>query len=233
MKIGIVIPTYNEKENISPLINKCLNLSIDCKIIVIDDNSPDGTALAVEEFTKKYPDKVFLIKRNKRGRGSAGICGFKFATGLDTDYIIEMDADLSHNPEDIPRFLKYANENDLVIGSRYIEDGKEIDRNFARKLISRFANFYISTILGLNVKDCSGGFRCYKKDVLIDIDLDSLISSGPSIVIETLYKIKKKNYKIKEIPINFFPRKSGKSKLDIKILIESLIMPFRFKTIHR
>lgn len=249
MELAVVVPTYNERENIKILVEGILDLRLDLKIIIVDDNSPDGTGKVADELSLKYKD-VCVIHRSSRGRGSAGIAGFKYALKLNTDYILEMDADLSHNPQEIPSFLKAIEgtedggqrtevrgqksearreKYDLIIGSRYIEGGREVGRSGLRRLISSLANLYIRLILGLEVRDCTSGFRLFRKEVLQFLDLDGMKSKGPPIVIETLYKAFRKGYKIREIPITYVERKWGRSTLSVKILLETLFVVGRLK----
>ena len=217
--ISVVIPTYNEKENIDELINRIENLRIkNLKIIVVDDDSPDGTGKIVDKLAKKYRN-IIVIHRKEKGRASAGLRGFKEAIKLKSDLIMEMDADLSHAPEDIPRFLEKIKECDVVVGSRYSEEGNIEDRSFFRNFISLIVNSYNKIMLNIPIRDISGGFKCYKKEVLESVDLDSFKSTGYTIGAETLYKIKKKGYVIKEIPIIFKNRERGKSKCDYRQIL--------------
>ena len=168
--------------------------------------------------------RVKLIRRlNNRGRGSAGITGFKFALENHYDYVIEMDADFSHDPTDIPKFLSAIKDYDLILGSRLIKGGKQIGRSFYRKTLTALANFYIRVILDMNISDCNSGYRCFRREVLESINLDKVISTGPDIVQEILYKAYLKGFKIKEIPITFRERKLGSSKLGMKHLYKGYI----------
>jgi dolichol-phosphate mannosyltransferase len=227
-KAVIVIPTYNEKENIEVLLNKLLNLGENLRIIVVDDFSPDGTGEVVEEYSKKYQN-IEIIKRKERGRGTAGIVGFKKALEKNIPFIIEMDADLSHSPETIPVMLKEIENFDVIIGSRYIKGGKEINRSFFRRMISYLANLYLRILLGVKIKDCTSGFRCYKREVLKSINLENTISKGPAIVSEILYKIHLKKFRIKEIPIVYRDREKGKSTLTFKILLETFFDTLKYR----
>ena len=214
MKTIVVVPTYNEKDNIVQLIRKILLHNVD--ILVVDDNSPDGTWKLVEEISKKEK-RVKLHKRiGERGRGTAGIAGFKDALKQGYDCIIEMDADFSHNPDDIPRLLDAIRNADIVLGSRLVKEGRQIGRSSYRKLLTSFANNYIRTILGMKIKDCNSGYRCFRKKVLEGINLDSIKAKGPDIVQEILYKAYLKGFKIIEIPIVFTEREKGSSKLGMK-----------------
>ena len=223
MKLSIVLPTYNERENIGRLIEKIMTIfkknNFDGLIIVVDDNSPDGTDKIVENCIKKY-NNIKLIEREKKlGLGTAYVRGFKEAIKY-SDLIIEMDSDFSHNPNDIPRLINTINHVDVVVGSRYVKNGKIIGWPFFRKIQSRFANFLARFFLRIDIKDTVSGFRVYKSEVLKSLDLDSIISKGFSFQVEILYKIKKLGFRVKEIPIVFVNRKKGKSTFSLKIIIE-------------
>lgn len=230
MNIFVIIPTYNEKDNISNIILEILKLNIPkLNILVVDDNSPDGTASEVEKISAKHQN-VFLLKRfNKKGRGLAGLAGFKYAIERDSEVIMEMDADFSHHPRYIPHFLESIKHADMIIGSRFIKGGSDKDRGIARRIITILAGFYIRKLLKLKVHDVSSGYRCFKKEALEKLELNSIISSGPSAVTEILYRAHLKNLIIKEIPIEFKDRKIGKTKLSWKILINSMLMVVKIK----
>jgi dolichol-phosphate mannosyltransferase len=232
----VMIPTYNESGNIGTLLEQLLALKISghtINILVVDDKSPDGTAQIVEKFAAKDSRVKLLVRTNERGRGSAGIAGFKTAMKAKSDYIIEMDADFSHDPKYIPAMLAAADGGaDLVTGSRYVAGGSDPDRTAARKILSALAGFYVRTILGLKVKDPTGGFRLYRREVLETIDLDHLLSLGPSIVLETLFKTSVKGFRIAEVPIVFLDRKVGVSKLSGGYLKECLAMVVKMRYLH-
>jgi len=229
-KTVVVIPTYNEAENIVDLLNDILLLDIpDLIALVVDDNSPDGTGKIVDLLAKENKNIKVVHRFHNRGRGSAGIEGFQSAITEGADYIIEMDADFSHNPKYIPDLLKYARDYDVVIGSRYIKGGKDADRGISRRIITFFARQYIKTLLGVKVKDPTSGFRCFKRKVLEAIDLQNMISTGPSIVSEILYKAKQKGFSMYETPIIFEDRKKGETKLNPKTLLKTLFMVFIFR----
>jgi dolichol-phosphate mannosyltransferase len=229
----VVIPTYNESENIRQLIQDILDLNIkNLQIVVVDDDSPDGTWKIVEEM-KKENELVHLLRRTKKkGRGTAGVAGFKYAVAHDADYILEMDADFSHNPRYIPAFLEKMKEADVVIGSRGVSGGRDVGRNPVRQVITKLANMYIRTIFGVKVRDCNSGYRCFKREVIEAIDLDRTISDGPAIVQEWLYKTHLNGFMIKEVPIVFMERQLGKSKLKVKGLYKGYIMVLKLKFLH-
>ena len=228
-----MIPTYNEKENIRKLVDKILKLKIkDLHIVVADDNSPDGTWKIMQEISKKNRNVHLLLRKKDKGRGSAGRDGFIYCLKNNADIIVEMDADLSHDPKYIPLMLNELKNADLVLGSRRVAGAKEIGRSFLRRLITYFANLYIRLVLGLKVKDCNSGFRCFKRKVLESINLEKLESKGPAIVQEILFKTHLKGFKIKEIPITFTDRIKGESKLGIPKLIAGYFMVLKLKIQH-
>lgn len=230
MKTLVVIPTYNERENIEPLIREILALKIEgLEILVVDDNSEDKTGEIVEELSKSLKGVKIIHRCGKRGRGLAGIDGFKYGINRGYDYIMEMDGDFSHSPKYIPDFLMAIVDCDLVIGSRYVKAGGEYKRLFIRKVISRLANFFLKIILAFKVLDCSSGFRLFKREALCDVDVEHLSSKGPWILTEILYKCHQKRHRIKEIPIVFKERERGASKLNGQILLHSLLFAFKLR----
>ena len=233
MKPFVMIPTYNESENIAVLIDKILGLKIkNMNIVVADDNSPDGTWKIVEEISKKNKNVHLLLRKTDKGRGSAGKDGFIYCLKHGADIVIEMDADMSHDPKYIPELINGLKDADLVLGSRRLKGSKEIGRGIIRKLITFGANLYITLMLGIRVKDCNSGFRCFKRKVLGAISLEKLESKGPAIVQEVLFKAHLKGFKIKEIPITFVNRTKGKSKLGLKQLANGYFMVLRLKMKH-
>jgi dolichol-phosphate mannosyltransferase len=224
----IVIPTYNEANNIAGLIS-AINESADVDILVVDDNSPDRTYEIVEKLHAEL-DNLHLIRREgKLGLGTAYIAGFGFAISKGYSYIMEMDADFSHDPKEIPRFLEAIKENDLVIGSRYIRGVNVINWSMSRLLLSFSASKYVHFITGLPVKDPTGGFKCFKREVLEGIDLDSVKSTGYSFQIEMNHKAWKKGFRLKEIPIVFTDRYMGKTKMSRKIMWEAIWIVWKLR----
>ena len=233
MKTFVMIPTYNEKENIKNLIDKILRLKIkDLHIVVADDNSPDGTWKIVEEISKKNRNVHLLLRKKDKGRGVAGRDGFIYCLKHDADIIVEMDADMSHDPKYIPSMLNELKNADLVLGSRRVKGGNEIGRSLFRRFVTWGANLYISIILGIKIKDCNSGYRCFKRKVLEEINPEKLESKGPAIVQEVLFKAHLKGFKIKEIPIKFVDRLKGKSKLGIPQLAAGYFMVLKLKVKH-
>lgn len=230
----IIIPTYNELDNIQKLISELL-ISYDesLHILVVDDNSPDGTGNFVEKLSKEN-ERIHIIKREKKmGLGTAYVEGFKFAIQKKYDYIFEMDADFSHDPKEIPNFLNAIKENDLVIGSRYLNGVNVINWPIQRLLLSVFANKYTRAITGIKINDSTGGFKCFRRTVLESIDFSNIKSNGYAFQIEINYKVWQKGFKIVEIPIIFVDRRAGKSKMNKSIVYEAafLVWKLRFKNI--
>ena len=225
-KILVVTPTYNEKETIGPLVKKIFELKIpNLKMAVVDDNSPDGTGALAENLSQTYPLRV-MHNPEKIGLGRAYAGAFRKilnppAGGEKPDYIIQLDADLSHDPAVIPKMLDKMGSCDLVLGSRYIPGGRIENWDFFRKLISYFGNLYARLMLKVPIRDLTTGFKCYRREVLENIDLDALSSIGYNFQIETTSRAWKKGYKICEIPIVFTERKTGASKFNLPIIIEA------------
>jgi dolichol-phosphate mannosyltransferase len=230
-KAVVMIPTYNERENIEDLIKEILALDVDMdlSVVVADDNSPDGTGKIVEKMAETENRVHALIRKKRRGRGAGGIDGFKEALKLSPDFIVEMDGDFSHQPKHIPALLEACKDSDLVIGSRFVKGGKDEDRNLVRRIITFFVRSFIRRKFRIPVRDVSSGFRCFKRKVLEDIDLDDLVSVNPSIVLEILYKAHLLDFTIKEAPIEFIDRTRGKTKLNFLILLDTLVMALLFK----
>jgi len=233
MKPFIMIPTYNESENIKALIDKILNLRIkNLHIVVADDNSPDETWKIVQQIAKKSKNVHLLLRKTHKGRGSAGRDGFIYCLKNNADIVVEMDADMSHDPKYIPALIAGLKDADLVLGSRRLKGSKEIGRGLIRQFITWGANFYITLMLGIRVKDCNSGYRCFKRKVLEKIKLEKLESKGPSIVQEVLFKAHLNKFRIKEIPITFVNRTKGKSKLGLKQLANGYFMVLKLKIQH-
>jgi len=231
MKAFVMIPTYNEKENIRKLVGEILKLKIDdLHVVVVDDFSPDMTWRIVENICKREKNVHLLLRKENRGRGYAGKEGYRYCLDNGADVVIEMDADFSHDPKYIPKMLEKIKDFDIVLGSRFVKKAGEKGRSFARKMVTILANFYIRLMLGIKVKDCNSGFRCIRREVLKAINVDRIKAKGPDILQETLYKAHKKGFKIKEIPIIFVNRKLGTSKLGIKHLVRGYfrILKLRF-----
>ncbi|MCX7944100.1 MAG: polyprenol monophosphomannose synthase [Deltaproteobacteria bacterium] len=227
----VIIPTYNEKENIRN-ITKAVFEKIDTHILIVDDNSPDGTGKIADELAEEneYKGRLFVLHRSKKeGLGKAYVAGFKWALERDYEHIFEMDADFSHNPDYLPLFLEKIKEYDLVIGSRYVKGGGVQNWSFLRMLISKGGSLYSRMILGIPIKDLTGGYKCFRRIVLESIDLDNLLLSGFGFQIEMNYRAYKKGFRVYELPIIFTDRLLGKSKMSQKIFFEALLLVIKLR----
>lgn len=230
-RILVIIPTYNESENILNLIPEVLKFTSSdyhWNVLVVDDNSPDGTASMVESLKN---ENVYLIKRPKKaGLGTAYVTGFKFAIEKSFDYVFEMDADFSHDPKYLPTFIELIEKGfDLVVGSRYINGISVVNWPISRLILSYYANIYTRLVTGLKVKDTTAGFMCYRVTSLAQIDLDKVKSNGYSFQIEMKFKFAKKGFKITETPILFIDRRAGRSKMSRKVVYEAYFMVWKLK----
>lgn len=228
----VVLPTYNEQENIGQILPDILKQDPRLQVLVVDDSSPDHTADTVRELQKDYPDRIHLTVRNLRGRGSAVLQGLEEALSMGASCLIEMDADFSHNPSDLPRFLKEIETEDVVVGSRFISGGRVEQRGWTRNFLSYVINFVIRLILGLHVRDASSGYRCFRAAVIQKLDFSKILSKNYSLCPEMLYRIKKEGFSLKEIPIVFVNRKAGKSKATLKIAADYLITVLSIRLRH-
>jgi dolichol-phosphate mannosyltransferase len=225
----VVIPTYNEAENIEKIIPRILEKDQCLQVLVVDDNSPDGTAALVKAMQKKNKRVHIIERRGKMGLGTAYVAGFKYGIQEGFDYILEMDADFSHDPEALPVLLKKAEDHDLVIGSRYFNGVNVVNWPMRRLLLSYFANIYTRIITGIPIHDTTGGFKCYKRAVLESLDLDSIKSNGYSFQIETNFLAWKKGFTLLEVPIVFVDRRAGVSKMSKHIVHEAALMVWKLK----
>ncbi|MBN2461809.1 MAG: polyprenol monophosphomannose synthase [Candidatus Cloacimonetes bacterium] len=232
MKVLVIIPTYNEADNVRHIISEVLKQGKNIEILIVDDNSPDGTALIVEKMLKKN-ERIHLLKREgKFGLGSAYVEGFRYALAEDYDLIFEMDADFSHDPAMIPIMIKEITDHDLIIGSRYIKGMNVVNWPLKRLLLSYLASKYVQLITGMPIKDPTGGFKCFRKEVLRSINLDEIISDGYSFQIEMNYRTWRNKFRIQEIPIVFTDRRSGHSKMSKKIVREAIFVVWRLLLLH-
>ncbi|MBQ0025501.1 MAG: polyprenol monophosphomannose synthase [Bacteroidales bacterium] len=236
MKQVVIIPTYNEKENIEKIIRAVRGQSVEFHILVIDDGSPDGTASIVKRLQAEMPDELFLIERSgKLGLGTAYITGFKWALDHGYDYVFEMDADFSHNPDDLPRLWAACHERGagLAIGSRYCNGISVINWPIGRVIMSYYASAYVRRVLRMKVYDCTAGFKCYTRELLSTIDLDRIRMHGYGFQIEMKYNAHKLGFKIEEVPIIFVDRKEGTSKMSSSIFGEAFwgVIKLRFRKI--
>ena len=230
----VIIPTYNEKENIAKITRAVFSLEGDYHILVIDDGSPDGTGAIVKDLQKEFPDRLFLIERSgKLGLGTAYITGFKWSLDKGYDFVFEMDADFSHNPADLPRLLEACTKGgaDLAIGSRYCNGVSVVNWPIGRIVMSYYASVYTRTMLGMKVYDTTAGFKCYRRKVLERIDLDDVRMKGYGFQIEMKYTAYKLGFKITEVPVIFINRKEGTSKMSSGIFGEAFwgVIRMRFR----
>jgi len=227
MKTLIIIPTYNEVDNLRPLLQEIYSYVPETDILIVDDNSPDGTGELADEIHAENLQVHALHRPGKLGLGTAYIAGFKYAVEHGYDAAFEMDADFSHDPSYLPDFLKAIESADLVIGSRYIQGGGTPNWSPLRRLISGSGNIFARFLLGIPVNDCTAGFRCYRRKVLESIDLDTIQSQGYAFQVELVYRVLLQGFKIVEIPIIFKDRRVGKSKMSRKIVIEAFAYVIR------
>ena len=230
-KALVIVPTYNECENIARVAETVFGLEREFDLLVVDDNSPDGTAAIVKGLQNEYPGRLHLLERDKKnGLGGAYVAGFRWALERDYEYVFEMDADFSHDPRDLPRFLEEAKDGDLVLGSRY-KDGRisVVNWDWKRLVLSYGGNIYARFITGLPVSDATGGFKCFRRAALQALDLDRISASGYSFQIETTYKLWKKGFRIREIPIVFTDRVLGTSKMSGTIISEALFVLIKLR----
>lgn len=224
MPLLIVIPTYNEVENLGSICDAIWQELSDTHILVVDDNSTDGTKGTIRSLLTRHPSKFFALERpGKLGLGTAYVAGFKWALSRDYQHIIQMDADFSHPVDRLPAMAAAVQNTSVVIGSRYVAGGKVTNWGVIRQLISRFGSLYARTILGLNIRDLTGGFNAWQAPVLRSISLDSVRSEGYSFQIELKFRAARKGHLIKEIPIEFKDRRAGHSKMSGKIIIEAML----------
>lgn len=221
MKKLVIIPTYNEIENMKSLLPALLSLPEKFDILVVDDSSPDNTSGYVFDFGKTEPRVHLLLREKKSGLGKAYIAGFEWGLQRGYEALVEMDADFSHRPEDLVKILQKLETDDVVVGSRYVPGGATVNWGLIRKLISRGGGIYSRLILGYPVQDWTGGFNGWRAQVLKDIKLQEIQSNGYSFQIELKYKAQKKGYKVTEVPIVFEDRRVGQSKMSLKIVLEA------------
>jgi dolichol-phosphate mannosyltransferase len=225
----VVIPTYNEADNVLKIVPEVLAQDEGFHVLVVDDNSPDGTANLVKEMQKNNPRIHLLERPSKRGLGTAYVAGFKYALSHEFDFAFEMDADFSHDPKSLLKLLAKTEEYDLVIGSRYISGVNVVNWPMSRLILSYAANMYTRFVTGLPVQDATSGFKCYRRAVLESLDLDAITSNGYSFQIETNFMAWKKGFRVCEVPIVFVDRRAGVSKMSKHIVYEAAWMVWRLK----
>jgi dolichol-phosphate mannosyltransferase len=223
MRATICLPTYNERENLEPLVRRLLELlPAEAGILVIDDGSPDGTGAIADRLAAEEPRVEVLHRARKEGLGPAYIAGFRHALATDAELILEMDCDFSHDPADVPRLIEAAGGADVVLGSRYVAGGGVRNWGLTRRVISRAGSRYAQVLLGLPCHDLTGGFKCYRREVLASIDLDAISSRGYAFQIETTYRALRRGFRVVEVPIVFTDREAGSSKMSRSIVLEAV-----------
>jgi dolichol-phosphate mannosyltransferase len=231
--ILVVVPTFNERENL-PLLVEGVLAHPNCRMLVVDDRSPDGTGKLAEELAQRYPGRIEVMHRTgRRALGLSYIDGLQQALGSGADLIVQMDADLSHDPAYLPILAAATDAYDLVIGSRYLTGVSVVNWPLHRIFLSAFANRYVRLITGLSPADCTSGFRCWRREALARIPLRSMVSNGYAFVVEMLFEASRRGCRIGEVPIIFVERRQGESKVSARILGESLIVPWRLRLRRR
>ena len=229
MNVAVVIATYNERDNL-PNLAEAILTNPGYRIIVVDDNSPDGTGGIADSLSDRFPGRVSVIHRTgPRGLGRSLIAGMKRALADGADLIFEMDADFSHDPRYLADMAAAAADADLVIGSRYVNGISVVNWPLRRIILSTCANRYVRAVTGLDTQDCTSGYRCWRKECLAKLPLDGVISDGYAFLVETLYLAKRLGYQIREVPIIFVERRQGTSKLSSQVLMESIVIPWRLR----
>ena len=232
MKSIAIVPTYNERANLQELIEKIQQYAPDLHVLIVDDNSPDGTGALADELHQKHPDRIFVLHREKKeGLGRAYVDGFKQVLKQDYECILQMDADLSHDPAHLPRLLEKIHTHDLVVGSRYLNGISVVNWDLKRLIISKLASNYVRFVTRMPYTDGTSGFNCWKREALEAIDFETTFSSGYVFLVEMKYKAHRKGFRITEVPIIFVERKSGDSKLDWGVMREGIwgVLKLRMK----
>lgn len=230
MQAVVVIPTYNERENLEQLVEKIWQHESDLHVLVVDDNSPDGTGKIADELSRKHPGKLFVLhRRNKDGLGRAYVEGFKHALQKDYGIILQMDADLSHDPSYLPLLLEPLRHASLVLGSRYLHGISVVNWDFKRLMLSKMATKYVRLITGMPFTDTTGGFKCWRRETLEAVGLEAVFSNGYLFQIEMTYRAYKKGFKVVEVPIIFVERNLGKSKMSWAVIWEAIWGVLRLK----
>jgi len=223
MSCLVVLPTYNERENLAGVIESIQQHAPDAHVVVVDDNSPDGTGALADELSRAQPEKIFVIHRErKEGLGAAYVAGFKFALERGYEVIVQMDADFSHDPKYLPLFLEEIKNHDLVIGSRYLNGISVVNWDLKRLILSQAASFYVRSVTRMPLTDTTTGFKCWRREALEAIGLDRLVSNGYVFLAEMSYRAFRKKLRIVEVPIVFVERRLGRSKMSGGIMIEGL-----------
>jgi dolichol-phosphate mannosyltransferase len=223
----VVVPTYNERENL-PVLVEGLMRHENVRVLVVDDQSPDGTGTVADALARTFAGRVDVLHRtSRRGFGRSCVDGMTQAVHEPVDVVCQMDADLSHDPADLPRIIAASAHADVVIGSRYIAGGRILNWPLRRRILSRFANSYIRLVTRLTARDCTSGYRCWRRETLASVPFDHIFSDGYSFLIEMLFRAEQRGVRVAEVPITFVERLKGQSKLSMAVLVESVITPWR------
>jgi dolichol-phosphate mannosyltransferase len=237
VRVVVCLPTYNERENLEPMVRALDEVfrrhELDARLLVIDDSSPDGTGEIAEALTGEFSFLSVLHRPRKEGLGPAYLAGFVWALATDADRIVEMDCDFSHDPEDLPRLVAATADVDLALGSRYVEGGGTRNWGLGRRLVSRFGSLYARVILGVEIHDLTGGFKCFRRTVLEEIGLEQIKTRGYAFQIETTYRALKSGCRVVEVPIVFAEREAGRSKMTRGIVLEAVakVPELRFRAL--
>ncbi len=226
----VVVPTYNERANLPQLVAGLMEIP-DVRLLIVDDNSPDGTGALADDLARAHTGRVDVMHRSgPRGLGRSYVDGLKWALRQPVNLVCQMDADLSHDPAQLPRLIAATDRSDVVIGSRYIPGGEIVNWPLRRRLLSRFANTYVRIVTRLRARDCTSGYRCWRREALAAMPLDRFISDGYSFLVEMLYVATRRGQHIEEVPITFVERRLGVSKMSGRVVIESAVTPWRLIT---
>jgi dolichol-phosphate mannosyltransferase len=230
MRCLIVLPTYNEHENLRAIIESIQQHAPTVDVMVVDDESPDGTGKLADELSREQPEKIFVLHRpRKDGLGRAYVAGFRFALARDYDVVVQMDADFSHDPSYLPVFFEKIRENDLVIGSRYLQGISVVNWDLKRLILSRAASGYVRSVTRMPLSDATSGFKCWRRETLEAIDLEKIFSGGYLFQVEMSYRTYQKKFRITEVPIIFVERRLGRSKMDWGIIAEAILGVIRMR----
>ena len=226
VRVVVCLPTYNERENLEPMVRALedvvLRHELDARVLVIDDSSPDGTGQLADRLSKEFEFLSVLHRERKEGLGPAYLAGFVWALATDADRIVEMDCDFSHDPEDLPRVVAATRDADLALGSRYVEGGGTRNWGLGRRVVSRFGSFYARVLLGVGIRDLTGGYKCFRRVVLEEIGLERITTKGYAFQIETTYRAIRAGCRVVEVPIVFAEREAGRSKMSHGIALEAM-----------
>jgi dolichol-phosphate mannosyltransferase len=223
MRSIVIVPTYNERANLQELVDKIRQYAPDLHVLIVDDNSPDGTGTLADELHQKHPDRISVLHREKKeGLGKAYVDGFRQVLKQDYECILQMDADLSHDPAHLPRFLEQIQNHDLVVGSRYLQGISVVNWDLKRLIMSKLATNYVRFVTRMPFTDTTSGFKCWRREALEAIDFETTFSSGYVFLVEMKYKAFRKGFRVTEVPIIFVERKSGNSKLDWGVIREAI-----------